>query len=93
VRVNVVGHQGVGKTTLVKRLQGFSPTCPDRNIQPTEALDIEENTCRCTEQPGNRIWETNINGIQNVTFLLFTPFASFKCFILMKTGSNIDVFF
>jgi len=83
--VNVVGQQGVGKTTLVKRLQGFSPTCPDKNIHPTEALDVMENTCRCIEQLGNRIWETNIEGSQIVTFVFITLIALVLfLFFLMK---------
>jgi len=78
--VNVVGQQGVGKTTLVKRLQGFSPTCPDKIIHPTEALDVMENTCHCIEQLGNRIWETNIEGNTLLLFIYYDRISLGFCF-------------
>ncbi|XP_052760022.1 uncharacterized protein LOC128202891 [Mya arenaria] len=63
VRVNVVGNQGVGKTTLVQRLQRKKSTLPEKTM-PTEALGIEEITCRCLQplDDEKKKWETKESG-------------------------------
>ncbi|WAR15537.1 hypothetical protein MAR_005642 [Mya arenaria] len=68
IRVNVVGNQGVGKTTLVRRLQGKKTVCPDRRQAPTEALDIDENICHCVQAANGteKQWETNLFGIDDL---------------------------
>ena len=62
VRVNVVGNQGAGKTSLVSRLQEIDIECPDPNRRPTEGLKINQVTTRCVERGGERYWETKAEG-------------------------------
>lgn len=65
VRVNVVGNQGAGKTTLVKRLQEIDIKCPDNCQPPTEGLVINQVTSRCVERNGVKYWETKDTGKSN----------------------------
>ncbi|KAK3594303.1 hypothetical protein CHS0354_012054 [Potamilus streckersoni] len=43
IRIMVVGHMGVGKTTLVKRLLGQEVNISER--RSTEGIDIYVNCC------------------------------------------------
>ncbi|KAL3888511.1 hypothetical protein ACJMK2_000877 [Sinanodonta woodiana] len=43
IRVMVVGHLGVGKTTLIKRLLGEEVNISERH--PTEGIDVHVNCC------------------------------------------------
>ena len=43
IRVMVVGHQGVGKTTLIKRLLGKDVNISE--IQSTEGIDVHLHCC------------------------------------------------
>lgn len=71
VRVNVVGNQNAGKTTLVKLLQNMDVKCPDKLQPPTEALDITEITSRCTEIDGKKHWETDVAGNSELWILCY----------------------
>lgn len=66
LRVNVVGNQKVGKTTLIQRLQRELTSCRDRPTQPTEALDIDEITLRCVDNGAEKtkVWETEKRGTE-----------------------------
>jgi GTPase SAR1 family protein len=44
IRVMVVGHYGVGKSTLTKRLLGMPVDITKR--QPTEGIDVHTDRCR-----------------------------------------------
>ncbi|XP_060598665.1 uncharacterized protein LOC132752367 isoform X2 [Ruditapes philippinarum] len=75
VRVNIVGNQGAGKTSLVKRLQGVDVKCSDLNQRPTEGLEINQVTTRCIERDGQRYWEANENGYEQELNLQRMAFA------------------
>lgn len=64
IRVNIVGNQRVGKTTLMRRLQRRLSSCKDQESSPTEALSIEEITLRCVQNPKNKDteWQSNDSG-------------------------------
>ena len=63
LRVNVVGNQDAGKTTLVKRLQRVLSSCIDNDTQPTEALDIDKTTIRCIQSLDGIVeWQTKQTG-------------------------------
>lgn len=62
VRVNFIGNQGAGKTTIIWRLHQKDVKCPDEHQKPTEALEINEIASRCLEVNGEKYWETDLNG-------------------------------
>lgn len=64
IRVNVVGNQNVGKTTLVKGLQRKLGSCKDRVACPTEALEIDEINLRCVQPKDNEDteWQCSADG-------------------------------
>jgi len=71
IRVNVVGNQGVGKTTLVKRLQREIKSCKDQVTEPTEALDIKRVTLRCVQSATSedKEWQTDLTGKTQFSFI------------------------
>ncbi|XP_045177026.2 uncharacterized protein LOC123537390 [Mercenaria mercenaria] len=75
VRVNIVGNQGAGKTSLVKRLQEIDIKCPDNSQKPTEGLEINQVTTRCAERDGIRYWETKYRGYEQELNLQRMAFA------------------
>lgn len=76
IRINVVGNQGVGKTTLVQRLQRSLTSCESQNPDPTEALDIDRITLRCIQSANaeNTEWQTNPEGNNSNLFDLVVKF-------------------
>lgn len=75
IRVNIMGNQGAGKTTLVKRLQEVEVVCPDRMQRSTEILEINQINTKCTEKGGERVWETNDRGFEEESNLQRMSFA------------------
>lgn len=73
VRVNVIGNQNAGKTTLVMRLHNLDVKCPDNNLKPTEALEIKEVSSRCIEDGEEKVWETNLEGKTTVYINFVLP--------------------
>lgn len=64
VRVNVMGIQEAGKTTLIQRLQCLNIDCPVSKMKPTEGLNIYHTTLRCFEVNGKREWEWKDGGYE-----------------------------
>ncbi|XP_045169165.2 uncharacterized protein LOC123531925 [Mercenaria mercenaria] len=62
VRVNIIGNQQAGKTTLVKRLHNMDVQCPDKHQIPTEVFEINEVSSRCKEIDGEKHWDTKREG-------------------------------
>ncbi|XP_045177045.2 uncharacterized protein LOC123537399 [Mercenaria mercenaria] len=75
VRVIVVGNQGAGKTSLVKRLQKIDIKCPDEGQLPTEGLEINQVATRCTVRDGERYWEADDRGYEQELNLQRMAFA------------------
>lgn len=89
VRVNVVGNQGVGKTTLITRLQRKECIQGHRKHCPTEALDVDEITLRCTQtKDSEKKWETKENGKCMVVCTMTRPviIGSISVASYAKTG-------
>jgi septin family protein len=52
IRVMVVGHMGVGKTTLTKRLFGENVDLSSDN-ESTNSIDVHVRKCKVTLKDGN----------------------------------------
>ena len=77
IRVNIVGNQGVGKTTLVQRLQRTMTSCKGQVTEATEALAIDRITLRCIQAATGESteWQTDLSG----KTICFFPFLKSCC--------------
>ncbi|XP_045161348.2 uncharacterized protein LOC123526321 [Mercenaria mercenaria] len=90
VRVMVVGPNGGGKTTLIKRLQ-LERTCCDDRRQPTEGIEIAKAHIRCRLIGENLEWEAENANIDFKRKLLVQKVAvAMKNIEIIESGTDAE---
>lgn len=64
IRINVIGNQGVGKTSLVQRLNGDAPSV--HKVMSSANSKLSEHTicCVCGKERNVVRWEGNVKGMR-----------------------------